>query len=633
MLLAQALVPIAVVVALAAAFVSRAAARDAAAPAPPPRGGSLVELAILLLPAGLLGTAALAVFTGGYAGSLERAAWAGGSFLAGFTAAAVAALLALALDADEGRPAAAGPLTGAALAFGAAAGVFALAAGPAGEGPWAAASLAVPAAAGAGLAALVAVLAGPREPGRPAGAAWAAAALPAAALAGLLAGGEAAALARDAAWAAFPLAVLACALAGAAVGVIPGTVMAAAGRRAAGLAAAWVAAAVTALAAAGAAVVLLPGGEGWAAGAAAAGALAGLALAHPGVLPRAASAGVLLAWAFAAAGALAAWLLGRELTAEGFGPAAAGGYGLALAAAAALGPAIARASLVPLVPAAAAAPGPGEVSITLWARPGEGAGLALEARPAAPPAAPPAAVAAFGAALLAGLALALAFGAHGRHELLRTAASDPVAYAEAVQALGLIPPGAPDRYALANEVRAHRETLDDLRAAIGDDADFGPADIRLLLGADAASRDAFVASRLAAGDLIEGEAAAIRAARWPLPSLLPLPAASAGGALGLLLGFAALAVSGTVLERRPRPWLAFAAALAAPAVLLAAAPALRFFGPGPADAYALLAAFALAAGPGAGLLAGRANDPRAAALGPAFAALALALVAGALAST
>ncbi|WBL36888.1 hypothetical protein O0235_04830 [Tepidiforma flava] len=632
MLLAQALVPLAVVLALAAALVSRAAARDTAAPPPAPRGARLFELAAILLLAGVIGTAALALFIGGYAGSLERAAWAGGSFLAGFAAAAIAALLAVALDADDGRPAAAGPLAGAALPFGAAAGAFALAAGPAGEGPWTAASLAVPAAAGAGLAALIAAAAGPREPARAAGAAWAAAAAPAAALAGLLAGGEAAALARDAARAAYPLAVLACALAGAAVAVIPGTVMAAAGRRAAGLAAAWVAAPVTALAALGAAVVLLPGGEGWAAGAAAAGALAGLALAHPGAVPRAPSAAAFLPWLFAAAGAAAAWLLGRELTDEGFGAPAAGCYGLALAAAAALGPVIARASLVPLVPAAAASSAE-EVSITLWARPGEGAGLALESRPAAPPPAPSPAGAAFGGAILAAAALALAVGAHGRHELLRTAAADPVAYAETVQALGLVPPGAPDRYALANEVRAHRETLDELRAAVGDDADFGPADIRLLLVADAASRDAFVATRLAAGDLIEGEAAAIRAARWPLPSLLPLPAASAGGVLGILLGFAAVAGSGLLLERRPRPWLVFAAALAVPAVLLAAAPALRFLGPGPADAFALLAAFALAAGPGAGLLAARAADLRAAALGPAFAALALALAAGALVST
>ncbi len=629
MFLAQLLVPVAVVIGVAAALVSRFAARDRSVPPPPSPRPGLLALAAALVGAGVLGTVAIALYTGGYAGSLERAAWAGGGFLAGFAAAAAAAILALALDTDDGRPAAAGPLTGVSLVLGAAAGVYALAAGPAGEGPWAAASLVAPLAAGAGLAAVLGVLIpppGPRQPGAGPAAAIAAAAV----TAGPLAGGEAAALAREAAWTAFPFAVLAAAIAGSAVALIPGTVMAAAGRPWAGTAAAVLAAAVTILAAAGAAVVLLPGGWGWSAGAAAAGAVGGLALAglsglrpaRPGTL-----AGAMLAWALAAAAALAAWFLARELVGQGFPPAAGGVYGLALAAATALGPITASASLAPLAPRQEELQAGGD-DAGRWAPPW--AEPQPDPRPAAgePAPQPHPAAALAGAGVLAALALALALGAHARHELLRLAAADPVRYAEAVQGLGLIPPGGPGRYALANDARAHRERLEELRAAIASDADFGPADVRLLLGADAAARDAFVAARLEAGRLLTGETAAIAPARHPLPSLLPLPA-TAGTLLGVLLGFAALAAASSAFDRPGRAWALVAGALAVPAALLGAVPALRFLGPGEADALALLAAFALIAGPGAGLLAVR--QPGAAAAGPAAAALAAGLVAGVLA--
>jgi len=632
MLLAQALIPIAAVVAVAAAVVCALAARDPAVPRPAAWGPALVELALAHVAAGLAGTIALAAFVGGYAGELDRAAWAGGAFLAGFAALAVASLLAAPIDADDGRPAVVAPFASAALALSAGAGLFGLASRVAGEGPWAAASLIAPFAGGAGLAALVAALGPAPGASRPAAGPLAGGAVAAAALAGLLASGELSARSGDAAWSAFPLVVAACVLAAAAIASIPGAVLAASGRPAAPLVGAWLAAIIGALAVVGAALVLLPGGAGWAAGAAGAGLGAGLLVAHGGILPGTAAdrlPGRLLPWLIGALALAIAWTLGRELAGEGFAPAAAGLYGLTLAAVAAPGPVLVRLAISPFAPpltAAAAA-----VDVEAWARPGE-AGIALAVTAPAAPARPePAnAVPAAGIAAAAALALAVALSPHARHELLRAAESDPVRAAAVVQDLGLLPPGDPDRYAFANELEQRRLTLEELRQQVGDDADFSPADVRLLLAADTAARDAFVDARLASGSLIPGEAERITAARRPLPPLLPLPGVSAGAAVGVLAGFAVAAAAGAA--RRPAsPLRPLIAALGLLGLLLAVGPALRFFGPGEADPLQFVAAFALVAGPGAALMAREDAGTEAPALGLAAAGLALALAAGLLA--
>ena len=632
MLLAQALIPIAAVVAVAAAFVCALAARDPAAPPPPPRRAALLELSLALLAAGLVATVAVAAFVGGYIGALDRAAWAGGSFIAGYAAVAAAGLLAAALDADAGRPAAVGPLSGGALALGAVAGLFGLASSLAGEGPWAGASFIAPAAGGAGLAAAVAAFGPGAAPARTSLGPLAGAVVAAAAVAGLLAAGELSARSGDAAWSAFPLVVAACVLAAAAIASIPGAVLAASGRAAAPLVSAWLAAVVGALAVVGAALVLLPGGAGWAAGAASAGLGAGLLFAHGGILPRTAAdrlPGRLLPWLIGALALAIAWTLGRELAGEGFAPAAAGLYGLTLAAVAASGPVLVRLAISPFAPpvtAAAAA-----VDVETWARPGE-AGIALAVTAAAAPARPePAnALPAAGIAAVAALALAVALSPHARHELLRAAETEPVRAAAVVQDLGLLPPGDPDRYAFANELEQRRLTLEELRQQVGDDADFSPADVRLLLAADTAARDAFVDARLASGSLIPGEAERITAARRPLPPLLPLPGVSAGAAVGVLAGFAVAAAAGSA--RRPAsPLRPLIAALGLLGLLLAVGPALRFFGPGEADSLQFVAAFALVAGPGAALMAREDAGTEAPALGLAAAGLALALAAGLLA--
>lgn len=630
MLLAQALIPIAAVVAVAAAVVCALAARDPAVPRPAAWGPALVELALAHVAAGLAGTIALAAFVGGYAGELDRAAWAGGAFLAGFAALAVASLLAAPIDADDGRPAVVAPFASAALALSAGAGLFGLASRVAGEGPWAAASLTAPFAGGAGLAALVAALGPAPGASRPVAGPLAGGAVAAAALAGLLAAGELSARSGDAAWSAFPLVVAACVLAAAAIASIPGAVLAASGRSAAPLLAAWLAAIIGALAVVGAAIVLLPAGAGWAAGAAGAGLAAGLVLAHAGILPATGAdrlPGRLLPWVAAALALAVAWALGRELSSEGFAPAAAGLYGLALAAGAAAGPVVARLALVPFAPPVPAA----AIDVETWARPGE-AGIALAVTAAAAPARPePAnAVPAAGIAAAAALALAVALSPHARHELLRAAETEPVRAAAVVQDLGLLPPGDPDRYAFANELEQRRLTLEELRQQVGDDADFSPADVRLLLAADASARDTFVQSRLAAGQLIPGEAARVSAARRPLPALLPLPGASAGAAVGLLAGFAVIAAAG--FSWRPGTAAAsLAAAFGLLALLLAVGPALRFFGPGEADPLAFVAALALVAGPGAALMARDETPGAAPACGLAAAGLALAVTAGLLA--
>jgi Meckel syndrome type 1 protein len=628
MLLAQALIPIAAVVAVAAAVVCALAARDPAVPRPAAWGPALVELALAHVAAGLAGTIALAAFVGGYAGELDRAAWAGGAFLAGFAALAVASLLAAPIDADDGRPAVVAPFASAALALSAGAGLFGLASRVAGEGPWAAASLIAPFAGGAGLAALVAALGPAPGASRPAAGPLAGGAVAAAALAGLLASGELSALYGDAAWSAFPLVVAACVLAAAAIASIPGAVLAASGRSAAPLLAAWLAAIIGALAVVGAAIVLLPAGAGWAAGAAGAGLAAGLVLAHAGILPATGAdrlPGRLLPWVAAALALAVAWALGRELSSEGFAPAAAGLYGLALAAGAAAGPVVARLALVPFAPPVPAA----AIDVETWARPGEaGFAVAVAAAPARPR--PANAVPAAGIAALAAVVLALTLGPHARHELLRTAEADPVRTAAIVQDLGLLPTGAADRYAFANDLQQRRTVLEELRQEIQDDADFGPADVRLLLAADASARDTFVQSRLAAGQLIPGEAARVSAARRPLPALLPLPGASAGAAVGLLAGFAVIAAAG--FSWRPGTAAAsLAAAFGLLALLLAVGPALRFFGPGEADPLALVAALALVAGPGAALMARDETPGAAPACGLAAAGLALAVTAGLLA--
>jgi hypothetical protein len=632
MLLAQTLVPIAAVVALAAAFVCALAARDPSAPRPPARGPAMIELAAALLAAGLVATVAIAAFVGGYAGELTRAAWAGGSLLAGFVAVAAASLLAAALDADEGRPAAAGPLAGGALALGAVAGLFGLASNLAGEGPWAGASLIAPAAGGAGLAAAVAALGPGAAPARTSLGPLAGAVVAAAAIAALLAAGGPAALSGDAAWSAFPLATVACTLAAAAIAGIPGAVLAASSRSAAPLVTAWLAAATGALGIVGAAIVVLPAGEGWAAGAAAAGLAGGLLVAHGGILPRTTGdrlPGRLLPWLIAALALTVAWALGRELTSEGFAPGAAGLYGLALAAAAAPGPVLARLSPYPFaapLPAAAAA-----VDVETWARPG-GAGLTVAVTAAAAPVRPRPANATPAAAIgvTAALALAAAIPVHARHELLRAAEDDPIRAAAVVQDLGLLPPGSADRFEFANDLQQRKLALEELRQQIGDDADFGPADIRLLLAADTSARETFVAARLESGGLIPGEASRITAAPRPLPSLLPLPGLSAGAVAGAFAGFALAAPAGLA---RGRGTLAasLAAALGLLGLLLAVGPALRFFGPGEADPLQFVAAFALVAGPGTALSAREDGGTAAPALGLAAAGLALALAAGLLA--
>ena len=275
-------------------------------------------------------------------------------------------------------------------------------------------------------------------------------------------------------------------LVAAAIASIPGTVLAAASRAAAPLVAAWLAAIVGALAVVGAALVLLPGGSGWAAGAAGAGLAAGLVLAHGGILPGTAAdrlPGRLLPWLIAPLALAVAWSLGRQLAGEGFTPAAAGLYGLALATVAAPGPVLVRLAISPFaapVPAAAAA-----VEVATWARPGE-AGIALAVSAAAAPARPgPAnAAPAAGIAAAAAIALAVALSPHARHELLRAAETDPVRVAAVVQDLSLLPPGDADRFAFANELEQRRLALEELRQQVADDADFGPADIRLLLAAE-----------------------------------------------------------------------------------------------------------------------------------------------------
>ncbi|PFG73014.1 hypothetical protein [Tepidiforma thermophila] len=628
MLLAQALIPISAVVAVAAAVVCALAARDPAVPRPAAWGPALVELALAHVAAGLAGTIALAAFVGGYAGELDRAAWAGGAFLAGFAALALASLLAAPIDADDGRPAVVTPFASTALALAAGAGLFGLASRVAGEGPWAAASLIAPFAGGAGLAALVAALGPAPGASRPAAGPLAGGAVAAAAMAGLLASGELSALSGDAAWSAFPLVVTASVLAAAAIALIPGAVLAASGRSSAPLLAAWLAAVIAALAVVGAAIVLLPAGAGWAAGAAGAGLAAGLVLAHGGILPATGAdrlPGRLLPWAAAALALAVAWALGRELSGEGFAPAAAGLYGLALAAGAAAGPVVARLALVPFAPPVPAA----AIDVETWARPGEaGFAVALATAPARPR--PANAVPAAGIAALAAVVLALTLGPHARHELLRTAEADPVRTAAIVQDLGLLPTGAADRYAYANDLQQRRAALEELRQEIQDDADFGPADVRLLLAADASARDTFVQSRLAAGQLIPGEAARISAARRPLPALLPLPGTSAGAAVGLLTGFAVIAAAG--FSWRPGTAAAsLAAAFGLLVLLLVVGPALRFFGPGEADPLAFVAALALVAGPGAALMARDETPGAAPACGLAAAGLALAVTAGLLA--
>ena len=628
MLLAQALIPISAVVAVAAAVVCALAARDPAVPRPAAWGPALVELALAHVAAGLAGTIALAAFVGGYAGELDRAAWAGGTFLAGFAALALASLLAAPIDADDGRPAVVTPFASTALALAAGAGLFGLASRVAGEGPWAAASLIAPFAGGAGFAALVAALGPAPGASRPAAGPLAGGAVAAAALAGLLASGELSALSGDAAWSAFPLVVTASVLAAAGIALIPGAVLAASGRSSAPLLAAWLAAVIAALAVVGAAIVLLPAGAGWAAGAAGAGLAAGLVLAHAGILPATGAdrlPGRLLPWAAAALALAVAWALGRELSSEGFAPAAAGLYGLALAAGAAAGPVVARLALVPFAPPVPAA----AIDVETWARPGEaGFAVAVATAPARPR--PANAVPAAGIAALAAVVLALTLGPHARHELLRTAEADPVRTAAIVQDLGLLPTGAADRYAYANDLQQRRAALEELRQEIQDDADFGPADVRLLLAADASARDTFVQSRLAAGQLIPGEAARISAARRPLPALLPLPGTSAGAAVGLLAGFAVIAAAG--FSWRPGTAAAsLAAAFGLLVLLLAVGPALRFFGPGEADPLAFVAALALVAGPGAALMARDETPGAAPASGLAAAGLALAVTAGLLA--
>jgi hypothetical protein len=325
---------------------------------------------------------------------------------------------------------------------------------------------------------------------------------------------------------------------------------------------------------------------------------------------------------------IAAWLIGGELTSAGFHATAGGFAGVTLALTAAIGPVVARASVQPFPPRAAADAGP---AIEAWAPPGAPVAAPEPApAPPQPPPAPTATPALAGLGAFATVALALAIAAHARHELLRLASDDPVGYAAIVQDLGLLPPGAPARYALANDVEARRQALEELRAAVGDDAALGPADARFLLGADADAADRFASERLATGALIPGEARAISGARWPLPALLPLPGASAGAALGALLAVALLAA--VRLPTAGGPWRALVIAAAAPALLLACSPALRFWGPGAADALGFLAAFALVGGIGAILVHPEAERPGAAvSLGLALAGLALAVVSGAVA--
>lgn len=626
MLLAQAIVPIATVTALAIAAVCRTAARDTAVPRPAP-GHAALQLAITLVPAGPLAVLALGGYIGGYAGSLELAAWAGGSFAAGFVAIAAAGTAAALLDDDTGRATLVGPLVAAAAVLAAVAGLFGLASNLAGEGPWAAASLVAPAAGGAALAGLLAT-AQPSQPGRATAGPAAGAIAAAAAVAGLLAGSYGAAVTDDAAWCAYPLVVLACALIAASVAIVPGTVMAATRRSSAPLIAAWLAALVVVLAAIGAAFVLLPEARGPAAGAAGAGSGLGLLLAHLGFVPGTTPTrpvGRIAPWLLAALAVLVAWLLGSQLTEAGFPEPAGGVTGLALALAAALSPVLVRASLHPFpTPPSDATP-----AIAAWAPP-EATPPPPQPPPTAttplPPRSPASAIVGLGA--LAVVTLVLALAAHARYHLLAVAEADPVAYAAIVQDLGLAPPGNPSRYALANDTEAHRKALEDLRTAIANDADFGPADLRFLLGADTTIAQRFASERLAAGALIPGEAQAIRAARTPLPALLPLPSATAGAGLGVLLALALLAAA-----RHPAdgsPWRGLALAAGTFALLLGCAPALRFWGPSQADAITFLAAFALAGGVASQLQDSHERPGASTALGLAMAGIALALVGGTL---
>ncbi|WP_322817812.1 hypothetical protein, partial [Tepidiforma sp.] len=601
--------------------------RDTAVPHPSSNGQAALELAITLIPVGLLATLAIGGYIGGYAGSLELAAWALGSFAAGFAAIAVAGIAAALLDDDTGRATLVGPLAASAVALAAIAGLFGLASNLAGEGPWAAASLVAPAAGGAALAGLLAA-ALPSQHGRAAAGPAAGAIAATAAVAGLLAGGYGAAVTDDAAWSAYPLVVLACALVAASVAIVPGTVMAATRRSSAPPIAAGLAALVVVLAAIGAAFVLLPEGRGPAAGAAGTGSGLGLLLAHLGFLPGTTSTrpvGRIAPWLLAALAVIVAWLLGSQLTEAGF-PEPAGGFtGVALALAAALGPVLARASLQPFPSLPPGTP----PAIEAWAPP-EATPPPPEPPPAAPtplPARSPAS-ALTGLGALAAVALFLAIAAHARYHLLAVAEADPVAYAAIVQDLGLVPAGNASRYALANDTEAHRQALEDLRTAIASDADFGPADLRFLLGADAAIAERFASERLAAGALIPGEAQAIRAARTPLPALLPLPGATAGAALGVLLALAVLAASR--LPAGGSRWHVLALAAGTFALLLGCAPALRFWGPSQADAITFLAAFALAGGVAAQLQDNPERPGASAALGLAMAGSALALLGGTL---
>jgi hypothetical protein len=631
MVLAQVLIPIAIVVGLTAALVSRAAATGSAGRERGSSSSALIELAAALGAAGLLGTVVVAAFMGGYAGSLERAGWAGGSFLAGFAAVGLAGVLAFLLDDAEARASAMGPLTAVAFGLGAAAGLYGLASNVAGEGPWAAAALVAPGVGGAGLAAMVVALGAAGTVPRAVLAAWSGLAVVAIASAGLLAGGEGAGISVDGAWAVFPLVVLACALVGAAVGLLPGTVAATGGRAAAGAIGAWPAAVAGGVAATGSAVVLLPGGEWWAAGAAIVGSVTGLILAHGGVIRGtsfdrpAARAGTFVA---AAIGLAVAWGLGRELAAQGFDVAAGGFFGLSVAAAAALGPAIVRASIFPASPVAAVVAE--TVDVTAWERPGE-TGAVVEARASevAERPRPANGTVTVGILAMAAVAVALGVAVQARHELLAVAGEDPTRYAATLQELGLVPPGIAERYALANAVRAHREALDELRVTVASEKDFGANDARLLLGASQEQRDVFVAAKLDAGALIPAETAVIEGASRPLPGVLPPGLATAGGVAGLLLGLAAVVAAGALAGRRGGPVAGIAVAGGALALLLAVGPAIRFFGPGEADSYSFALLLALVAGPAAAATVSREDRAVVAGtLGLGLAALALALVPG-----
>jgi H(+)-translocating pyrophosphatase len=143
---------------------------------------------------------------------------------------------------------------------------------------------------------------------------------------------------------------------------------------------------------------------------------------------------------------------------------------------------------------------------------------------------------AVGSAALAAFLLFTAYLDEVRLEMGKIAGEDPVRYAENIQDMYLVGPGAGARAAVVQDVTQQTDALKSVKDEVNDNDKFSKDDINKLSVSDQQERDAIVAKKLKDGKLTQDQADKIQPSSHPLPRVMPINLGKVEVFVGALLG-------------------------------------------------------------------------------------------------